>query len=426
MNSFRDTEAMSDNAADIALLTPYSGFGVARRDPRCALIVSRGATPSSNYQLLSPAGTTTFPATPANTPIRFGISKWLAGYKRHGDYACPWVFEDGLPRFWLQSVPTLAAPVAGPAQIQLTGALPSSAYGMYVDMQLGKQRVAFSVNATTDASGTAVFTFPANRQGYCSISFTAALGPNFTLTTFDQSSHAVCHLAAPNFWDNVADVDSIRVNSLALMYSDRTSEFTTQGDIVAYQVSGGIGWDELLALQPSTTGSNDPYSAIVSQTKLCYKGKYKNGRYLPIKSSGDARETSFIELGDATAPWDIPPISFNEQLNFIIIAYNANLTTGRLIGEWSMMMHVEGESESQWRDSQKPTMHPDVLKEARHLVSGLELDLENPKHIAFIWGILKKVTQTVLPYASAATAALPPQYQSGARIALGVANYLTK
>lgn len=420
MNSFRDIEALGDNANDVTLLTPYSGFAVARRDPRCALIVGQGGCPSTNLQLVAPTGNVNFPAIPANTPIRIGTIRHVAGYKRHGDYMCPWVFDDGLPRFWLQS------PAGSQAQFQATGLTPSVSTTFNLDCQLGKQRVTIPVTATTDGSGTAVFTLPASRAGYMSMSCTTVIPAGATFILFDQSQYAVRHLAAPNFWANVADIDSIRVNSLALMYSDRTSEFTTQGDIVAYQASGGVGWDEVLKLDPSTTGSNDPYTAITANTRLCFRGKYKNGRYLPIKSSADPREATFIELGDSTAPWDLKPIIFGDQLNYLIFAFNANLSAGKLVGEWSMMMHVEGESESQWRDSQTPTMHPDILKEARHIVAGLTLDLENPKHLAFLWNVIKKVTQTVLPYASAATSALPPQYQAGARIGLGLANYLTK
>lgn len=420
VNSFRDIEAMIDNAADTTLLTAYSGFAVARRDPRCALIVSQGAAQSSTYQLLAANGTTGFPATPANVPIKFGIARHSAGFKRHGDYLCPWVFEDGNPRFWLQSV------TGGQAQLQITGAPLATLITIDADFQLGKQRVTVTVSATTDGAGTAVFTFPVARQGYVSLTCRNALSVGFTLTVFDQSTNAVRHLAAPNFWDNIADIDSIRVNSMALMYSDRTSEFTTQGDIVSYQASGGVGWDEVLKLNPSTTGANDPYSAIVSNTKLCFAGKYKAGRYIPVKSAGDARETAFIDIGDSTAPWDLSPIAFSEQLNFLVIAFNANLSAGKIIGEWRMMMHVEGESESQWRDSQKPTMHPDVLKEARHIVASLDFDLENPKHLAFLWNIIKKVTQVALPYASAATSALPPAYQAPARLGLGIVGALTK
>jgi hypothetical protein len=335
--------------------------------------------------------------------------KYVAGTdKRHGDFMLPWVFNDGRPRFWLQS------PSGKEASFRFTGLAVSTSYTLNVSWLLARQITTDSISATSDASGNATFNCSSiglSRKGYVALSMNNLnISAGVTIRVTDQSSTGFCHEAAPDFWDEIGSIDSIRVNSMSLMCSDRTNELTTQGDIMSYQCSGGVAWDELYGLNTGT-GNLDPYTAITGQTKLCYKGFYKKGKYLPAKSSGDARETQFIELGDSTNPWDLPPIQFQNQLNFVTIGYNSHVNTGALIGEWTIVHHVEGESESQWRDSRPPLMHPDVLKEARHLLSAQEYDFENVSHLSKIWNIIKGIGKAALPVASSMIPMLPPQFQ---------------
>lgn len=414
--SLRDTEALADNQGDTQFLTASSGFAVARRDPRCALIVSKGALAPSVYELIGPSGSNAFPAIAGFQALDFSIVKYVSGNKRHGDYMSPWVFNDGAKRFWAQS------PNGSALSITVSGLAASTSYTFRLSWLLGKQVQIDNVTATSSAGGVWIGSIPAPRAGYLSIMPSTGLPSSFTVAFTDNSATGVCHLAAPNFWDSIADIDSIRVNSLSLMCSDRTNAFKTQGDIVAYQASGGVNWDETLRLVPTTTGGNDPYTTITTNTKLCHKGEYKKGRYIPYKPTADPREVEFLDIGDSTAPWDLPPVTFSEQVNYLIIGYNSNLNgADKLIGEWTMNMHIEGESESQWRDSRPPTMHPDVLKEAKHAIAPLVFDFENPSHLAKIWAAIKGVGRIILPYASAATAALPPQYQAGAQAGLTLA-----
>lgn len=415
--SLRDVEAIADNQADTQLLTPSSGFAVARRDPRCSLIVSKGGQVPSTYELISLIGSNAFPGV-ANGPINFSIARHAGGSARHGAFMSPWVFNDGQQRVWIQS------PNGSAAQLVLSGVAASSAFNIRLTWQLGKQQIVDNLAGSSSAGGVLTLSLPTPRIGYVSFANTGlALASNFTVAFTDNSATGVCHLAAPNFWETINDIDAIRVNSLSLMCSDRTNALTTQGDIAAYQASGGVSWDETLRLAPNTVGSNDPYTAITSNTKLCHKGEYKKGRYLPYKPTADPREVEYLDIGDSTNPWDIPPVMFTEQTNYLIIGYNSNLTgaSTKLIGEWTMCMHVEGESESQWRDSRPPTMHPDVLKEAKHAVAPLVFDFENPSHLSKIWAAIRNVGRIILPYASAATAALPPQYQAGAQAGLTLA-----
>lgn len=413
VNSLRDVEALADNGTDSSTLVPSSGFGVLRRDPRCALIVSKGARSTSQYQVIFPNGSNVLVnGVGAGAPIPIQSFKWVAGTdKRHGDFMCPWQFNDGRQRGWLQS------PVANPARVIITGLSASTAYTLTCNGLVGKQVTVDGITATSSPGGVATFLFSSlgvSRQGYYAFSLSASIPAGGTVTIEDNSPTGVCHLAAPGFWDTIGDIDSIRVNSMSLMLSDRTNMLNTQGDVVAYQSSGGVTWDELIGMQ--TAGANlDPYSAITSYTKLCYKGEYKKGRYLPAKSSADARETVFIELGDSSNPWDIPPIIVADQLNFLYIGFNSHLAgASSLIGEWTAVMHVEGESESQWRDSQAPRMHPDSLKEAKHLLSDKEYDFENPSHLSKIWGFIKDIGKAILPAAQMMIPALPPQFQAPA------------
>jgi hypothetical protein len=419
----RDARALQSNATDTTELVAAAGFAVARRDPRCALIVTEGGHGVSMYDVICPNGTTApLRSITSNNPWPVGCLQYVAGTdKRHGQYVAPWVFNDGIPRFWLQS------PVGKEASIRITLLNASTAYTMNVNWLCGKQQVIDGITATSDASGTIIFNFSSigtARQGYVYFSLTSGSGAGCTVRITDQSTTAVTHNAAPGFWDTIADIDSIRVNSFSLMCSDRSADLTTQGDIVGYQSSGGVGWDEVLGLAPGHPGGLDPYTAITAQTKLCFKGAYKRGRYYPVKSSADPREADLLDIGDSTAPWDIPPINFQEQMNFLIIAYNTKQTSAAIIGEWTMAMHCEYETESQWRNAQKAIMHPDVLKEAKHAIAGVDFDFENPSHLAKVWNIVKRAAKHILPYANAATVALPPQFQVPARLGLSAAELL--
>lgn len=415
--SLRDVEAIADNQADTQFLTASSGFAVARRDPRCALIVSKGGQVPSTYELISTNGSNAFPACVAGTQVDFSIARYSVGSPRHGAFLMPWLFNDNQKRIWIQS------PNGSAAQITMSGLAASTSYTLRLNWLLGKQQISESVAATSSAGGVWTGVCAAPRAGYVSIYAASALPANYTIAFTDNSATGICHLAAPNFWETLNDIDALRINSLSLMCSDRTNALTTQGDICAYQASGGVNWDETLRLVPNTAGNNDPYTAIVSNTKLCHKGEYKKGRYLPYKPTADPREVEYLDIGDSTNPWDIPAVEFSQQTNYLIIGYNSNLVgaSTKLIGEWTMCMHVEGESESQWRDSRAPTMHPDVLKEAKHAIAPIVFDFENPSHLAKIWSAIRNVGRIILPYASAATAALPPQYQAGAQAGLTLA-----
>jgi hypothetical protein len=421
----RDVQAIADNGADVTVLTPASGFGVARRDPRCALIVTKGGLSgaSGSYQHIFPNGTNTSTSQVlAGTPFPASIFKANAANSRHGAFFCPWQFNDGRNRFWFQNI------ASAPSTITITGLTASTAYTLVLNWVIGKQQTSETITVTSNGSGTAVFDLTAlgaARKGYLSLSMQSTLPAGATITYLDNSTTGVCHLAAPDFWTGLPSLDSIRTNSYSLMCSDRTNELVTQGDIVSYQVSGGITWDELIGMV-LIGGSLDPYSSVTSQTKLCYKGAYKKGRYIPAKSSADPREAQLIQLGDTSDPWDLPPIIVAEQLNFLYIGYNShvNPTTGSLIGEWTMASHVEGETESQLFNSQSGTMHPDVLKEAKHFLSDKEYDFENISHLSKIWNVIKGVGKALLPAASAAIPFLPPQFQVPAALGAQFANGL--
>jgi len=422
VNSLRNPIALADNGNDVSELTPGSGLGVIFRDPRCASITAKGSRGVSQYDAILPNGGTTLLATlPINTNIPIQILKYVPGTdKRHGDFMLPWVFNDGRPRMWVQS------PVGKEAKFVFSGLAASTAYTLNVSWLCAKQVTIDAITVTTSPGGIGTFDCAAlglARKGYVALTMGTILGPGVSLRITDQSPTGFCHEAAPDFWDEIGSLDAIRVNSMSLMVSDRTNELTTQGDVQSYQCSGGITWDELYGLQ-SAAGNVDPYSAITGQTKLCYKGPYKKGKYLPAKSSADLSETKMIQLGDSSNPWDLPPIVVSQQLNFVTVGYNSHVIAGTLIGEWTYVWHVEGESESQWRDSRSPSMHPNVLTEAKHLLSAQEYDFENVSHLAKIWNIIKGVGKAVLPVAQSMIPMLPPQFQVPAYLGSQVAGNL--
>jgi len=406
----------------VGLLAPNSGFAVLRRDPRCCLIYSHYAGPGqgSTYEIertgagnqLSQGGAGYLVGTVAN---------FIAGAKTHGDWLVPWIFDDGVPRFWFQNEaasPSVVVVVANPLSTSMT---------LNISFFFGGVFTSINITATSDGSGSTNFTLPAtNLVGYAAFRIGTAAAPTTYLTAQsvtmqDFSQYKVSHLALPQFWTNLADIDSIRINAASLMLSDRTAENYSQGDAIAYQASGGDCWEKMLGNTGPTSTSMDPYTTVTAFQDM-YEGKYKKGRYIPLKPTDDPREMQLLGLTDAALPDEIAPIDFTNQKNFLYVAFNVGVLGSGVpspTGKFTAYFGIEGESESQWRETRVPECHPDVMKEAKWCFAQVKCDFENPLHLKAIWDWVKKNAPHVLDAVDMISPILPPQIRAPVMAASG-------
>lgn len=411
--------ASEDVATKSIQLTPNSGFAVKRRDPRCSLIVYRfNATGASVYQALSDSGTTVT-GLDSNGYRIIGAMAYSSGFERHGDFYLPWVFADQRTRVWFQSES------ARPSTVTMSGLTAATSYTLTLHAVLNGVALSLILVAISDGAGIVVFTVTGELAGYCAfrLAATAAIGVylgSSTMSLEDNSQGMVQHLAAPQFWQEITSVDSIRTNAASLMYSDRTASQFSQGDICSYQASGGDVWEKMLAPSgPAGFLSCDPYGQVPSFNNG-YKGPYKKGKYIPLKFVDDPREQQMRNISDSSEPYEIAPIVQEESTDYLFIGFNFGLSQAGAptpMGEWTAVEGDEGETESQWKETRVPDMHPDVLKEAKYCFSQVKCDFENPSHLSKIWSWVKANAPHILetvgravgqagPYGAAAAAGL--------------------
>jgi len=409
------------------LLTPNSGFGVVRRDPRCALIYSKyesAMAKTSIYELKNELGGTVDLKINDDGFVEPTVAGHVGGIDTHGDFVLPWVFEDGTPRLWFQNEPL--PPATATSSVTATVHTPSITYSCDTSFLLNGVYTVVTVTALANGAGRCVFQLPAAPYvGFAAFRFYASPGAYERVddvTLNDNSSMKVRFLALPQFWTNVQDIDALRVNAASIMFSDRTAENYSQGDIVAYQASGGDPFEKMLGANDATSSGMDPYSTVADFQDM-FEGAYKKGRYIPLKPTENPRELEMINLADAGAPWEIPPIEFADQENYLFIGFNVGTLGAGVpspIGKWTAYYGIEGECESQWRETAIPRYHPDVLKEAKWCFSQVKCNFENPSHLAKVWAWVKANAPHVLNAIDMIAPVLPPQFRAPAQVATTV------
>lgn len=401
-------------------LTPNSGFCVKRRDPRCAQIISQyNAAGASVYQLLSNSGGSVI-GTDSKGNLLPACAGYVSGHDRHEEFYLPWIFADELPRLWFQNE------AANPSSLTVTGLTAATSYTVTVSFLLAGIYLSVTVAAITDGFGVGTFTLAAtDYAGFAVFRLALTATPTTYITApsmamNDNSRGMVRFLAAPQFWQEIAAVDAIRTNFASLMYSDRTAKNFSQGDICSYQASGGDSFEKMLgATGPAAFTGLDPYGSVPSFNDG-FKGPYNKGKYIPLKFRGDPREEQMQNIADSTEAWEIEPIKFSDQMDYLYIGFNFGPSTVGApvpMGEWTGVEGDEGETESQWKETKVPSTHPDVFKEAKWCFSQVKADFENPSHLSKIWSWVKANAPHILegvaravgqagPYGAAASAGL--------------------
>lgn len=405
----------------LARMQLNAGFAVVRRDPRLASIhyEYKASGQLSTYALRGQQASGGTINAVANAPINPAIAELTSGWDRHDNIMVPVVYRDGRSRVWFQSESS------NPSQISMTGLVASTAYTLTVNWVSNGVSQDDSYNFTTDVAGAFTVTLAAvDRLGYVSLVLNQSRS-NITITMIDNSKEAFCHKPVPGLLQSAADVDNMRVNAASLMLSDRSSAFVSQGKCLSYQAGGGEDWTSLLSLPPTGNLSIDPYS-IAAKSQKPFTAAYKEGRYIPLKPVNNPQEEVMLEMFDDGDPESISPINMSLATDYLFVAYNIGgaVDNAAPAGEYTMVWHVEGETESQWKNNEIPTTHPDSYKDAKYVFSQQVCDFCNVDHLKKIWGWVKQYAPKLLGLAEMATPFLPPQVRAPATVATQMGRYL--
>lgn len=388
VDRLKRVEAAS-SAATVSSELPLAancGLCIVRRDPRVAMIKyeikTTGAARQYNFAF-DDDSTVVGPAV--GEYIQPTHLTYEGGWKAHEDKMCMWKDKEGVLRFWLENNVTNSD-----AAFTIAGLPASTAVSIKLDVLFGGKRTIITLTDTTDAGGVGVFVIPAAAIGFAVLQGDDDLSAQTIAIAYNNASQfAFRQLAVPQFYTNMPDVDALRVNSVSLLYSDRTAELYSQGSIVAYQCAGGEDWGVHLGINgPALTADLDTYSKVASYNDS-FKGQYKLGRYLPLKLSANPADLAMTSMGDGEGAQKVPPpIDMLNEPDYIYMAYNAGTSAVTPAGEWTAHFHVEGETESQWRNTANPTLHPAVMLDAQWASGMVECDFHNPDHG---WKVFKNI-----------------------------------
>jgi hypothetical protein len=239
--------------------------------------------------------------------------------------------------------------------------------------------------------------------------------------------HSFSHKMLPKLEDQLGDIDAIRVNSLSMLYSDRTAELNSQGSVVTFQVSGADDWAQHAGLGQTVGNSVNNYGTV-AEYNTAKNGPYKKGRYNFCKLSG-IEDLRMIDIGEGTGSNRyMPPIQYmddEDDRDYIIMLFDASNATS-LNGQWTFCWHIESETESQWRDVESPVMHPDVFKDAQWVSAQADQDYENPSHLKKVWDFVKKGAGFLSTVGGAVAPFLPPQFKAPVMIGSAIGGAISQ
>jgi hypothetical protein len=221
--------------------------------------------------------------------------------------------------------------------------------------------------------------------------------------------HSWRHRALPDLLDKAADMDALRITALSLMYSDRSASLYTQGSITTYQSDGSTDWSQHAGLDldaPSNAINN--YETVANYNDSA-DGDYAHGRYNFVKPNG-YHDFEMVDLGDLVDGTRVmPPVDWNNVKDYVVMLSDSGNQTS-LYGEWSFHWHVEGETESQWRNTCPPHIHPRVFDDAFFIAAQASQNYQNKNHLKEIWNFVRKSAGTLSSLAPILATALPPQF----------------
>jgi len=259
----------------------------------------------------------------------------------------------------------------------------------------GRSTTAVQANDIPDSTGDFTLSFGApddtspTLPGYFCLVCTTT-GPWDLLSvvlTVPTYGSCFCHLATNQVDSNLGSIDMVRLNAVALMFSNTTPEIQLGGSVTGFQAHGITPW-----YQYALGGFSKLSQTNGSSTCDANKGIYG---FLKPASFDDFAwreefvwDSSFEVLADSF--FDLQP-----QGDYLIIATNIAVSTSNS-GLWTQASHVEYQSDDTWRALAEPSQDEALFAQAIKIAALTKQWHENPLHWDDIWNSIKSFGSKVL------------------------------
>lgn len=338
----------------------------------------------------------------------------------HGLYQPVIRDAEGTTRLWIDVEP-LTAPGSN-SFIELTNLTAGASYTIRFSRLINDTITDYDITTGALPGTTFKWFLPLGGSGYWTIQTLNQPALPVGFRVHHVSTCAVfAHRSLPSLHTNWADINAMRVTAVSALYSDRTSQLITQGNITSAQVGASEHWTTHAGIGPGLcAGGVDPYPVIAAYNG-CYSGPYRKGAYRPLKPAS-LEELNLIPMDTCDANYP-PAVDLDALGDYIVVAVSTGTLTTGVIAEFTATWHVEFETESQWRDLRAPDIHPRVLEDAQFLLAQANTGMENPLHLASVWNFIKKaagVIGTVGGALAPMAGAYAPAVRMGSALATGV------
>jgi len=231
----------------------------------------------------------------------------------------------------------------------------------------------------------------------CYVSFKAIInasplfGVGITLVYYSLTPGSVFrHLPLPDFDNNAAVVEGIRIHAVALRYCNLSSELNNQGQVTSLQCPVGSDWLDFVV-----GGMSSLSTAADADTRNTKNGCY--GFLKPTQTSDfDYKRYFRVEAGDVVdSAYPLQPESA-----FLCSWQAINISAGRSMF-YEQYFAFEYQSVDQWRDLELATESPQAYKLALAMVKDMPQWHENPMHLSDILSFVKKAGNALAPVADA-------------------------
>jgi len=419
----------NSNFSTRTALPPSDGVIMAFRDPRRSHIIydpnASGSGYSANIYYVAAGSGVDNPSITArmNDALYPTIcyATTTSSYAPHGTNLYAGVDEDNVTLIWIDS-PT------GTTTVTFSGLLVSSNFYFQVRQRIGGVSEDLALlTLTSSGSGTYSYTVPASGYYNFHISDSSGSINNVSAVISDAPnpcSH-FCHLAQKWFGANYASMEAVRVDSVALMYSNSAADNYTNGFCVGFQQPGEADWQQTLGVAGTVNSANGAYGSITALPQERWGQTYaKKGHYTFLKPD---EEDDLIMKKIATNNGLLEPYSLVDTGSWIgiYIVIQPN-TSGSgppsQAGVYTICWYNEFYSTNGYFERKRPTQLPSYSKDMLFKMNDIPQFHENPFHFM---DIVKFANRHIFPIAttltSAISSALPPQYQAaGAAVGAGV------
>lgn len=193
------------------------------------------------------------------------------------------------------------------------------------------------------------------------------------------------HHAIPGLPQNSQNIQSLKVVSASVMYTNTASPLNREGKIAGLQIAAGEWFANYFG-----------YSNI-SQVIKSDARSIENGLYGYLRTTQPA-DFDFQEYDIPTTSNGSSNAFFNLQRNNDALIVCANVSNSFVAGQdgyYTVAYGVEYVTTDTWIQMEKPKVHPDRVMEAVYWANEFPQWHENPFHLSDIWSWIKETVKDV-------------------------------